>query len=317
MSIKDSEYACTVVVRSFNEERHIGRLLEGILKQSLKNVEIILVDSGSTDSTLEVVSAYPVKVLKIPPDQFTFGRSLNLGCEAASAPLIAIASAHVYPVYEDWLERLLEPFSQSTTALVYGMQRGNDSTRFSEHQIFETWFPEQSQTDQQHPFCNNANAAIRKRLWEERPYDEELPGLEDLDWAAWALEQGYSIHYAADALVVHVHEETPRHVYNRYRREAMALSRIRPRERFTLFDLARLYATNVLSDLWHAGHQRKLTRSLVEILWFRWMQFWGTYRGFNIRGPLTGELKSAFYYPRGFNRLPSSPGRNAAEIEYE
>ena len=45
---------CSIVIRAYNEEKHIGRLLEGIQHQTIKDVEIILVDSGSTDSTVSI-----------------------------------------------------------------------------------------------------------------------------------------------------------------------------------------------------------------------------------------------------------------------
>jgi len=126
---------CSIVLRAFNEEKHIGRLLSGILEQKMSAIEIILVDSGSTDATLAIASRYPVRVLSITPEEFTFGRSLNIGCSAAQGEFIVLASAHVYPVYSDWLERLLAPFEDEKVALVYGKQRGNKTTRFSEHQI--------------------------------------------------------------------------------------------------------------------------------------------------------------------------------------
>ncbi|HRS75498.1 MAG TPA: glycosyltransferase, partial [Anaerolineaceae bacterium] len=76
--------ACSIIIRAHNEERHLGRLLEGIAQQTVKDVEIILVDSGSTDGTLAVAARYPVQVVHIAPEEFTFGRSLNLGIQAAN-----------------------------------------------------------------------------------------------------------------------------------------------------------------------------------------------------------------------------------------
>ena len=165
---------CSLVIRAYNEEKHIGRLLWGIMQQTVKDVEIILVDSGSTDATTAIAGRFPVSILHIPPEDFTFGRSLNLGIAHANGEFIVIASAHVYPVYPDWLEKLLEPFQNPDVALVYGKQRGEINSKFSEQQIFAHWFPEQSQTLQQHPFCNNANAAIRRSIWQGHPYDESL-----------------------------------------------------------------------------------------------------------------------------------------------
>ncbi|MBN1149353.1 MAG: glycosyltransferase family 2 protein [Anaerolineales bacterium] len=287
-----------MVIRAYNEERRIGRLLTGIALQTIQDIEIILVDSGSTDATTAIAARYNTKILHIRPDEFTFGRSLNRGIEQARSEIIVIASAHVYPVYPDWLERLLAPFRDPKVALAYGKQRGDEKTHFSEQQIFAHWFPEGAQPSQAHPFCNNANAAIRRELWEQRPYDETLAGLEDLEWASWAMDRGYAISYVPEAEVIHVHDETPRGVYNRYRREAMAFKRIFPEERFGLGDFLRLFSANAANDLWQATRQKLLWANLGGILWFRWMQFWGTYQGYRHSGPLTWQLRRTFYYPR-------------------
>jgi rhamnosyltransferase len=292
---------CSVVIRAFNEEKNIGRILEGIKQQSVKQVEVILVDSGSTDTTINIAKQYDVKVISISPESFSFGYSLNCGITAATCEYVVIASAHIYPLYSDWLARLLAPFHDPQIALTYGKQRGDENTHFSENQVFAHWYPEESVGKQRHPFCNNANAAIRRDLWNLHPYDETLSGLEDIEWANYMIGQDYTIAYVADAEVIHVHNETPRKVYNRYRREAMAFKRIFPEEPFGILDFLRLCLTNIASDLWHASQQRKLINNLKSIVWFRTMQFWGTYQGFQHSGPLTGQLRKTFYYPRGLN----------------
>lgn len=290
--------SCSLVIRAYNEERHIERLLEGVRHQTVRDVEIILVDSGSTDATAAIAAQYGARVVHIPPAEFTFGCSLNLGLAAATRDLVSIASAHVHPVYPDWLEKLLEPFSDPKVALTYGKQRGPETAHFSEQQIYHQWYPERSDPRQAHPFCNNANAAIRRGLWEQHPYDETLTGLEDLAWAKWALSDGHAIAYVAEAEIVHVHHETPRGVYNRYRREAMAFKRLYPEAHFNLWDFIRLTTSNVVSDLWHAARQRVLLRNLASIFWFRTMQFHGTRIGYRQSGPLTRQLRQTFYYPR-------------------
>jgi rhamnosyltransferase len=307
--MKATEVSSSIVVRCYNEERHIGRLLSGITQQTIKDVEIIVVDSGSTDATVSIASRFPVKILSIRPEEFSFGRSLNMGCQAAKGELIVIASAHVYPVYKDWLERLLAPFANPQVALVYGRQRGNETSKVSEHQIFAQWFPKESNPQQDHPFCNNANAAIRRSLWERQPYDETLTGLEDLDWAKRAMQLGYKISYAAEAEIVHVHDETPKSIYNRYRREAIALKHIFPQERFNLRDFFRLFAANSATDCYHAWHDGVLSRNLANIFAFRFMQFLGTYRGFSQRGPVGTQLRQRFYYPNGRRRGDPEPPR--------
>ena len=133
---------CSIIIRAYNEEKHIGRLLQGIQEQGVKDCQVILVDSGSTDQTKQVAMEYPIDLVDIPPHEFTFGRSLNQGVTRADAPLIVMASAHVYPVYPDWLERLLAPFENPQVGLSYGKQRGNACSKFSEKRIMEHWYPD-------------------------------------------------------------------------------------------------------------------------------------------------------------------------------
>jgi len=309
----------SIVIRCYNEQKSIGRLLTGIKQQTFKDVEIIVVDSGSTDATVSIARRFSVKVIQIRPEDFSFGYSLNVGCQAAQGDIIVIASAHVYPVYIDWLAKLIAPFDDPRIALVYGKQRGNEKTQFSEHQVFAKWFPEATDLDQGHPFCNNANAAIRKSLWRQYPYDESLTGLEDLDWAERVMQSGYKISYQAEALVVHVHNEKGRATYNRYRREGMAFKRIFNNESFNLRDFVVYFSTNVLSDSIHALRGGEFFKRWLEILNFRLMQFWGTYRGFAQSSPVTSRLKQTFYYSNTVSRKPaeSLSSGNGQRVDYE
>ncbi len=305
----------SIIIRAYNEEKHIGRLLEGIRQQTLKDVEVILVDSGSTDGTVSVAESFGAKVVRIRPDEFTFGRSLNYGIQAATHELIVFASAHIYPVYPDWLETLLRPFQDSQIALTYGKQRGYEGSKYSEHQIFHQWYPDISKPKQETAFCNNANAAIRKSLWEKNPYDETLTGLEDLAWAKWATQQGHAIAYAAEAEIIHIHNETPHGVYNRYRREAMALRKIYPEAHFNFYDFLRLTATNIFSDLWHAAREGVLLKNASSIFWFRFMQFHGTRIGHRETSLVTPQLRETFYYARERKRKEDEK-RDVEPIKY-
>ena len=307
---------CSIIIRSHNEEKYLGRLLEGILKQTIIDVETILVDSGSTDNTLKIASQYPVKVVNIAPHDFTFGRSLNFGIQHAAADILVFASAHVFPVYPDWLENLLAPFSDPQIALVYGKQRGAERTKFSEHQIFASWYPDVAQPYQDTAFCNNANAAVRRELAVKFPYNETLPGLEDLDWAHRMMEKGFKVHYAPEAEIIHVHDETPQGVYNRYKREAIAFKHIFIHERFGLMDFLRLSLRNIAKDIKFAWQQRVLGKSFISIIWFRVCQFWGTYQGYRHHGPLTWELRKRFYYPEGVAQPGGKAPREIDPIEY-
>ena len=308
---------CSLVIRAYNEEKHIGRLLEGIKQQTLNDVEVILVDSGSTDATVSIAESFGARVVRIAAGEFTFGRSLNFGVREATREFVVIASAHVYPVYPDWLESLLRPFAaDERVALTYGKQRGPDSAKYSEQQIFHRWYPDVSNSNQPTAFCNNANAAIRKSMWEKNPYDETLTGLEDLAWAKWTKEQGYKIAYVAEAEIVHIHNETPRGVFNRYRREAMAFKRIYPETHFNVYDFVRLTITNIFSDLWHAAREGVLLKNIASIFWFRFMQFYGTRMGHRETSLVTPQLRETFYYARERKKKEESD-RGVEPIRYD
>jgi glycosyltransferase involved in cell wall biosynthesis len=307
---------CSIVIRAYNEETHIGRLLEGIKQQTLNDVEIILVDSGSTDATVSIAESFGARIVRIASEEFTFGRSLNFGVREAPREIVVIASAHVYPVYPDWLESLLRPLEDEKVALTYGKQRGPVSAKYSEQQIFHQWYPDASNLNQPTAFCNNANAAIRKNLWKKHPYDETLTGLEDLAWAKWVKEQGYKIAYVAEAEIVHIHNETPYGVFNRYRREAMAFKKIYPESHFSVYDFVRLTITNVFSDLWHAAREGVLLRNFASIIWFRFMQFHGTRLGHRETSLVTPQLRETFYYARE-RKKKEERDRDVEPIQYE
>jgi len=275
-------------------------LLDAIQHQTARPKEVVVVDSGSTDNTVRIALRKGVRVIHIDPREFSFGRALNRGAATAIGEILVIASAHTYPASDHWLELLLKPFDDPKVGLVYGCQRGDHCTKFSEHRIFQQWFPDESCDDQRHPFCNNANSAVRRDIWAVMPYDEDVPGLEDIHWAKRAFDRGFKIVYRADAAVIHVHEESYAQIYRRYRREAMALRMVSPWERMGLWHALSLLASAIRSDLCQAHKEDVLRRVFWSILCFRAVQYWGAYRGLRWRGTVTGDLRARLYYPKGY-----------------
>ena len=131
-NLKPATLRASVIIPSHNEEKHIGKLLQGVAQQTIyDDIEVILVDSGSTDRTVEIAESYEVKIVHIKPSDFSFGRALNSGCAAAKGDILCFASAHVYPLYSNWLESMLFPFADEKVALVYGKQTGNEVSKYS------------------------------------------------------------------------------------------------------------------------------------------------------------------------------------------
>ena len=180
-----SQPDASIVVRAFNEERHLGGLLERLAGQSIRSHEVIVVDSGSFDRTREIALGHGARLLEIASEDFTFGYSLNVGVRAARAPLVAVVSAHTEPLGTRWLEGLLALFADASVAMVYGRQVGAPQSKFSEALDFErTYKGERRFITPDGLFANHANSAFRRALWEEHPFDERLPGLEDIAWAS-------------------------------------------------------------------------------------------------------------------------------------
>jgi glycosyltransferase involved in cell wall biosynthesis len=297
MSVTEPSRKASIIIRCYNEADHIGKLLSELKRQTFTDYEVIVVDSGSDDGTLEIVEGEDVLLEHIRKEEFSFGRSLNIGCGAASGEFLVFISAHCYPEHEDWLANLLAGFEDDRVAVVYGKQRGIPDSHVSEQQIFKRWFPDESVPRQEGPFSNNANAAIRRALWEQYPYDEVLTGLEDVAWAQQVMRDGWWVSYRADAGVIHVHNETPSQIRNRYRREAITFQKVFPGEHFNAWDFLRLSSRNVVADLRAARDATGAWRELWPVVRFRVSQFAGTYQGFHQRRPLSSDLKRRFYYP--------------------
>ena len=292
MTVKSS-----IVVRTLNEAKYLERLLMGIRQQNDGDWEIILVDSGSTDGTLEIAERYVDKVYHIPKGDFTFGRSLNLGCRHAEGRYLVLVSAHTYPANNNWLSNLLEPFDDPAIGMVYGRQRGLSSSRIAEERDLKHEFDSSSLVMVDKATGHNGNAAIRQSMWLEEPFDESLTGLEDIDWSRKIQRRGYRVHYAADAAVYHIHEESARRVYRRFLGEGIAYKRIFPGFRFSRLDLIKNLLSAVAGDFLYGLKFRKPVSKLVEIPVMRLAEFVGTYRGVNYhqrhRRRLHGHLAPA------------------------
>lgn len=292
----------SIIIRCFNEEKHIGRLFSDIQNQKVDfEYEIVVVDSGSTDRTLEVIKNQKYKLVRISPEEFTFGFSLNKGIEAAKGDYCVIVSAHCYPTDENWLAYMIQPFEDKKVALVYGRQVGTETSKYSEKKIFLKWYPAESEVNAHFEFCNNANSAIRRDLWKQYKFNERLTGLEDLDWSKHFKSEGHLIAYQAQACVYHVHNETPRQIYNRYYREALAFKEIYPNQFFGYRDFLKFFLINVLNDYLQAHKEGVIWKNLYWIPLYRLLQFWGTCRAHHYRVPINQEMQKRLYYPADKN----------------
>ena len=290
----------SVVIRTLNEARHLPALLAGIGQQQIGDgsCEVVLVDSGSTDGTLQIAQGHGCRIVHIKKEEFSFGRSLNVGCLAATGDVLVFVSGHCIPCAPDWLAKLVAPLGHGGVVYSYGGQVGNEGTLFSERQIFAKYFPALSQVPQEGFYCNNANSALLRSEWEHTRFDEELTGLEDMYLAKDLVQRGRRLAYVAEARVFHLHDEGWRQVKRRFEREAIALQRIMPEVQLGLLDVTRYAASAIWLDFGAALQERRLGQFFSQIIAYRACQFWGAYKGNHVHRRLSRVAKERYYFPR-------------------
>lgn len=269
----------SIIIRTYNEEKHLPSLFQRLAEQDYRDFETIVVDSGSVDRTREIAHKNATHVVHIRQGDFTFGYSLNEGVRKSDGRFIAIISAHALPVGSSWLRYLVDPLRNPQTAMVYGRQEGVAESKLGELFDFERIFGTRPATLQPpNFFANNANSAIRRDLWNEYAFDETLPGLEDIDWAKHWMEKKYVVMYEPCASVQHIHEESWPQVRRRYYREGQAAKWIGITGRRDVpGELAR-EVSYFFGDIFNAATRGNLNR-LSEILRFRFEKVAGRVAG--------------------------------------
>ncbi len=193
----------SIIVRTKNEERWVGRCLRMIYQQDFKDFEVILVDNRSTDHTVAVAKKYPVKVVTI--ERYRPGDALNVGIRASSGEFIVCVSAHCIPQRADWLTRLLANMERPDIAGVYGRQLPMAySTPHDKRDLLNT-FGLDHRVQVKDTFFHNANSLLRRKVWEQIPFDAEATNIEDRIWGKAVIEKGWKLAYEPEAAVYHYH----------------------------------------------------------------------------------------------------------------
>lgn len=289
----------SIVIRTLDEARYLGELLESVKAQETGpfGVEVVVIDSGSTDGTLEIAARHGCVITHITREQFSFGRSLNMGCEVAKGEILVLVSGHCVPTGPHWLRDLCQPIADGRVDYSYGRQVGGPESRFSECRIFGKYFPAESCIPQEGYFCNNANSAISRAAWEKYRFDQTVTGLEDMELAQRLHRDGGRIGYVASACVYHHHAESWTQVMRRFEREALALQKIMPQIHVRRRDLARYIATSIWHDWRVAWREGEFLRRAGEIVRYRTCQYIGSFKGNRDHRILSHAEKDKYFYP--------------------
>ncbi|HPQ71084.1 MAG TPA: glycosyltransferase [bacterium] len=272
----------SVVIRTFNEAAHLRRTLTAVFAQRDVAPEVIVVDSGSTDDTPAIAREFPVTLIELPYAEFSYGRALNRGFAAATAPVVVSLSAHALPLDRHWLRNLVRPLVDERVAGVVGKTLPHpDCNPFDRRGLLRQYGVERRHLAEGNmPTFSNANSAVRRAVWAAEPFDESLPYSEDALWARRQMGQGRALVYAPDAAVYHSHNETVAQLRRRFWNESRARERIDPHNpRFAGRALATDLLAGTLYDWW------TILRTRASLFWYvfavrrRWAINVGRYCG--------------------------------------
>ncbi len=216
----------SILIPTKNGDRWIGECLGAIYSQrGAGRVEVVMVDSGSTDGTLEIARKYPVRIVEIPAQDFHHARTRNYASTLTAGNYLVFLSQDAIPANYNWLKAMLQNFSDSAVGAVYGRQVPKAGSTQERHDALNTMYgservvkdPSTKQSlGYRYYHFSDANAAIRREVWEATRFPEELKVFEDLGIAKKILDAGWHIVYEPEASVVHSHNHTTVELFKRY-----------------------------------------------------------------------------------------------------
>lgn len=212
----------SIVIRNRNEAAMLAKVLPAVAAQDYEAKEIVLVDNDSSDASLNVARHFGAKIVRLPKDQFSYGRAINRGIEASSGDFILLLSAHSLPLGKDFIAKALARFEDPRVAAVRCMlvSKTSDLENWVESGRL-TWPVDFFSVVEQGPIASGC--MLRRSVWEQIPFDETLEAVEDKMWAHDALRAGYAID-RSDAYYLHMSK-----------RGMMESIRIMNRERLAVF----------------------------------------------------------------------------------
>ena len=218
----------SVVIPVKNGVQTLRDCLNGIFSQTLADhLEVIIIDSGSTDGTLELLKEYPVIVHSISPKSFNHGDTRNIGASLAKGEFIVFTVQDAIPCDNSWLETLVAHFDDPKVDAVCGQQVVDHHPSKNPLQ----WFRPAGLADvykvcaphfdhlsdrEKHELCrwDDVNAAYRRNALKEIPFRNVSFG-EDTLWAKDALTLGKTIVYDYRARVWHYHHQSFKFYFKR------------------------------------------------------------------------------------------------------
>ncbi|MBA2712775.1 MAG: glycosyltransferase family 2 protein [Rubrobacteraceae bacterium] len=225
----------SVIIPTLNAGPGFEELLQKIRAQEGDfDVEVLVVDSGSTDGTDELARRYGATVHGVPRSEFNHGATRNLGISLAQGEYVVLTVQDAVPLDERWLTTMVENLERDKrVAGVYGRQvphPGSSAlTRVLVNSLATAGLERREQfaggperyremppTQRRRLAAfDNVSSCLRRSVWEEIPFEKTSFG-EDIRWGKRVVEAGYKTVYEPRSVVFHSHERGALYDLRRY-----------------------------------------------------------------------------------------------------
>jgi len=278
-----SDPLASIIMRSFNEAWALRDTLPALQAQEYRRWELIVIDSGSTDGSAELIRRHaPRHFIQIAPGDYNPGRVMNQGMRLARAEHAIFLNADATPQGANWLRPLVTALFDPRTAAVFGRQIPRPDCQAVYAHDYERCFGPNRESARWEHFFSMVSSGVRKTIWAKRGFNETIQYSEDDEYTRWCRAQGYRVVYAPESVVVHSHNYTPTQAYKRSFGEGRALAAVWPEARAN-FNWLRSVLRGWLNDAWRDFHFCARTGRLEEwphAMRIRWRQRRGRLAGF-------------------------------------
>jgi rhamnosyltransferase len=217
----------SIIMRSFNEGWALRQTLPALRAQDWRNWELIVIDSGSEDGSVELIrQAAPRHFVQIRPQDYNPARVLNHGMKLTSSQIAIFLNADATPVGSGWLRPLATALQDARTAAVFGRQIPRPGCRaVFAHDYARCFGPDRDSAQWEH-FFSMVSSGLRKDIWARRGFLESMQYSEDDEYTRWCRAEAWRVAYCPSSVVVHSHNYTPQQAYRRSFGEARALAAV-------------------------------------------------------------------------------------------
>jgi rhamnosyltransferase len=265
----------TVILRSFNEAWALKDTLPALGAQDYTNWELVVFDSGSTDGSVDLIkAAAPVHFIQIESHAYNPARVMNHGMRLARAEFGIFLNADATPQGPNWLRPLVTNLFDPAVAAVYGRQIPRPDCQAVYACDYERCFGPRRESAKWDHFFSMVSSGLRKDIWAQRGFLEQMQYSEDDEYTRWCRAQGYRVVYVPESVAMHSHNYTPVQARRRWFGEGRALAAVWTGDASD-FNWPRSVALGWLNDLRrdvrYCGRHRRL-HELPYAARVRWIQ---------------------------------------------